>query len=211
MIADASRALSPQSSSRISAFYHSALQISPGRNVPLEDHKSFRVTFPTSFYSCYSCTMAFILYSTRHLLSICQVSTRLLTNCLKSSNPALVVNGDSQPQSNPDVTLSSCTDRSYIPTPYNSPIRRNPGQACNGSAMSTMRLRGCGPPKRPAPSLRGSNTKKTRVGKGRAKKSKDDVYDDGDSVLTDGNSPLYSDANITVSSTPRSRVPSYLS
>ena len=177
----------------------------------LEDHKSFRITFPTSFYSCYSCTMAFILYSTRHLLSTCQVSTRFLANCLKSSNPALVVNGDTHPQSNLDVGISSCTDRSYIPTPYNSPIRRNTRQAVNGSATSTMRLRGGGPPKRPAPSLHGSNTKKIRVGKGRAKKSKDDVYDDSDSVLADGNSPLYSDANITVSFTPRSRLPSYLS
>jgi hypothetical protein len=68
--------------------------------------------------------------------------------------------------------------------------------------MTTSRLRGGGAPKRGATSPRGSAAKKKKVsgGKGRAKKSKDDVFDDSEGVLADGNSPLYDDLNIAVSS-----------
>jgi hypothetical protein len=74
--------------------------------------------------------------------------------------------------------------------------------------MSTTRLRGGGPSKRPASTPRGSAAKKKKVsaGKGRAKKSKDDVFDDSETVLANGNSPLYDDANIPVSFTLQSHM-----
>lgn len=112
-----------------------------------------------------------------------------------------MVNGNSYGHSTPDMTLPSCTDRFYVPTPHNSPVRRNNRQSAITSTMPTARLRGGGPPKRTAPSPRGSAAKKQKIpgGKGRAKKSKDDVFDDSEAVLADGNSPLYNDVNITVS------------
>jgi hypothetical protein len=119
-----------------------------------------------------------------------------------------MINGNNPGQSKPDMTFPSCTDRLRVPAPHNSPVRRNSRQSVIASSMLRPRFRGGGPSsKRTAASPRGMFSKKKKIsgGKGRARKSKDDVFDDSEALLANGNSPLYDDSNIAVSFTSQSR------
>ena len=104
-----------------------------------------------------------------------------------------------------DLNLSSCTPRSYIPTPYNSPVRQNPRlaarQADNDGKPST-RLRGGGPTKRSAGSPNVAAVKKPKVILNHRPSKKERMLDDPEAVLADGNSLLYSDVDIAVSYDP---------
>jgi hypothetical protein len=118
-------------------------------------------------------------------------------NNFKDSNTTSpVANGD-HAESNQDMILSSCSHRSYIPTPYNSPVARNPRSRSPNGIPST-RLRGGGP-KRSAVSPINVAAKKPKILLNGRGNRKDRMYDDAEAVLADGNSPLYDDADISVS------------
>lgn len=99
---------------------------------------------------------------------------------------------------NRNVMLSSCDHRYYVPTPYNSPVRRNPRQASAIESFET-RLRGGGSAKRSAASPNGAAAKKSRGSTNGLYKRKDLLYDDADTLLADGNSPLYEHPDLLVS------------
>jgi hypothetical protein len=102
---------------------------------------------------------------------------------------------------NRNVILSSCDHRYYVPTPYNSPVRRNPRQASANESIET-RLRGGGSAKRSAASPGGAAAKKSRGSTNGMYKRKDLLYDDAETLLADGNSPLYELSDLLVSPNP---------
>ena len=131
-----------------------------------------------------------------HLLYI-QIIQRASTNNCKDSNPAVPAQNGDHDEPNEDMKLSSCSRRSYIPTPYNSPIARNPRQRSPNGIPST-RLRGGGPKRFAGSPITPAAKKSKVILNGRGNK-KDRMYNDAEAVLADGNSPLYDDADVTVS------------
>ncbi|QSZ29460.1 hypothetical protein DSL72_003974 [Monilinia vaccinii-corymbosi] len=113
--------------------------------------------------------------------------------------------------------ISSCSERAYVPTPYNTPrtaARREYHLPEASSAREeakpvlkkvAARLRGGGSTKNEKVYLRGGGPKKRRggaVGNSRRKKAKKDKYSDVDQLLSDFKSPIFEeDANIKASNT----------
>ncbi|KAE9374323.1 hypothetical protein N431DRAFT_404907 [Stipitochalara longipes BDJ] len=116
-----------------------------------------------------------------------------------SSDPALPATNGDLAEPTGDLNLSSCTPRSYIPTPYNSPVRQNPRQTArqaDSNGKPSTRLRGGGPTKRSAGIPNGAPVKKTKIVLNHRATKKERMLDDPDAVLADGNSLLYSDVDI---------------
>jgi len=126
-----------------------------------------------------------------HFLYI-QIIQRASTNNCKDSNPAVPAHNGDHDEPNEDMRLSSC-----IPTPYNSPIARNPRQ-CSPNGIPSTRLRGGGPKRFAGSPITPAAKKSKVILNGRGNK-KDRMYNDAEAVLADGNSPLYDDADVTVS------------
>jgi hypothetical protein len=132
-----------------------------------------------------------------------EFSKQLQANVSKSSSSAPPAENGEPSLPTRNVVLSSCDHRYYVPTPYNSPVRRNPRQtSINGTPPS--RPRGGGPSKRSGNTPNKATTKKIRVSINGRYNRKDLLYDDPEMVLADGNSPLYEHPDLTVSPNPTS-------
>jgi hypothetical protein len=119
-------------------------------------------------------------------------------NVSKSSSSAPPAENGELTLPTQNVVLSSCDHRYYVPTPYNSPVRRNPRQTSSNGTPPT-RLRGGGPSKRSPNTPNKPAAKKIRVSINGRYNRKDLLYDDPETVIADGNSPLYEHPDLTVS------------